>query len=269
MHTLDGLSKRLPVLLEQRLRTPIDPDLIARQLHLNGWLGESLVALLLGQARQCVITVFPTDFGPEAVVAGVPLQDAGQRTRFPGFMVAQNEAQLTIPSELERAGAFIGRKYASRLGRVRVPPLTYPISGIAVDKVRKEAIATIEEVPLAMSSESEYWEQHIVPMIGEPFDQGRAVRGLVEAHRHGMKSAQVPHSPGEAWAREMMNYSLYSLCEMMKQHGRKAVYFKEQQTNDGPVCMSNIEYCVYYDPRIADRIFAGERQVRVEHISIL
>lgn len=266
MYTLDEIASKIPVLVLQKLKKPIPYNVIAEQLKLNGWIDEQIVDKLLKNSKQCVITIFDREYGPEAVVKGVPASDADEPSEFPGFYVAQNMDEVTITKELERAAAYIDMKYNSRLGKIKIPPISFNISKIDVNSSKKQA--TVEIVPQSLDhyqTERDYWENYVVPMLtAKPFDEGKAIHALAEAYEHQRNSRHLPHTESEAWARQMVLYSLYSLSEMMAQHARKEMQVKPYLTNQGKFMMDNLEFRVFYDPRIVDKLMNGETKVTTD-----
>jgi len=263
MLTLDDLSKKMPVRLVQKLQQPVDRSLLAQQLMLNGWLDEQLVESLLGKSKECIITIFKTDFGIEAVVSGTPATDTSEQTNFPGFYVARDKNGLTIQKELERAVSYIGEKYMPKMGLLKRKPISYRIADVEPLVGKKRAIVHVTSEPLLDKTEQEYWETYVTPELTVKYHDGRAVRVLAEAYEHHCKSASSMHGPQDAWARGMITHSLYSLLEMMKQHGRKHVSVQEYKTKQGIFAMDNLEFSSFYIPEIRQQIFNGKESVEV------
>jgi len=263
MLTLDQLSKRMPVRLYQKQREQIDPSVIAEQLQLNGWLHEQLVDVLLKDAKEYVITTFPTDYGIEAVVSGTPAKSTEEPVNFPGFYAATHSADVTPQKELERAVKFVGRKYISRFGLLKEAPISYRIDSVKPLVKDKKAIVHVSHERLADETEREYWETYVTPELTVRYDDGRAVRVLAEAYEHHCKSVSRVHTSEEAWARHMTNLSLYSLLEMMKAHGRMNYSVQKYRTNKGIFKMDNLDFSAFYDPEIRQQIFAGKQNVSV------
>lgn len=263
MPTLDQLSQRMPVRLLQKQREQIDPAIIAEQLQLNGWLHEQLLDSLLKDAKEYVITTFPTDYGIEAVVSGTPAKNTEEPATFPGLYVATRSEDVTPQKELERAVDYIGRKYISRFGLLKEKPVSFRIVSVEPRPDEKHAIVHIAREELADETEREYWETYVTPELTVRYDEGRAVRVLAEAFHHHCKSVQRVHTSEEAWARHMINLSLYSLLEMMKQHGRHTYSLKSYSTRLGIFKMDNLEYSVFYDPLVRERLLKGECELSI------
>lgn len=256
----------MPVRVVQKLQKPIPLEVIAAQLHLNGWLDEQLVDRLLGNAKECVITVSQTDYGPEVLISGKTAQSKDQETNFPGFYAAKDLTKITIPDELSRAASYIGRKYTPRMGAIKIKPVSYQTTHIDVDTIKKSVTATIKSHTLEFATEHDYWLQHVAPALTEHYDEGRAVRVLSEVYQHHKRNRVIPHTREEAWARDMVAFSIYSLREMMAQHARKSVSIKSYKNN---YSMDNIDFLVFYNPENIRKIENGEKEitVNVSHIS--
>ncbi len=261
MYSLKELESKMPVYLDQRVK--IDPAILAEQLNLNGWLDEQLVEQLLGKSKKCVITVFATDYGVEAVVKGESAKDKDEQSTFPGFYVAAKASDLTIPKELERATAYISRKYTPKLGRFKIAPESFRIARVEPDVKNKQALVDIISEKLPFSTEQEYWDNYVTPELTIRYDCGRAMRVLDEAFEHHYASARIPHDKTEKWARGMMHSSLYSFVEMMKQHGRQNNKVMQYKTSQGFFNISNLDFCVFYNPEVEKQVIAGKRQVKV------
>jgi len=264
MYTINALSQKIPVVIEQKLLKTMDPGILGEQLVLNGWLDEDIVDAQIKDAEKCVINVFQTDYGIEAMIHTTSSKDANEKTKWPGFYVAKDRNELTIPKELERATEYIGRKYVSKLGIIMRKPFSYRINDVEVDVDKKLAKVSVEKEQLTDATEQEYWDSYIAPELTVNYDEGRAVRVLAEAYDyHGAKCNPLPHTVEQAWARNMITSSIYRLFQMMQQHARKQMSIKEYKTGKGVFAMDNLEFRLFYAPRIYQKIFNGEKKVEI------
>lgn len=264
MYTINALSQKIPVVIEQKLLKKLDPSILGEQLVLNGWLDEDMVDHQIKDAGKCVFNVTQTDYGIEAIIHTTSSKDPNEKTKWPGFYVAKDRSQLTIPKELERATEYIGRKYVSKLGIIIRKPASYRINDVSVDVDKKLATVQVEKEQLSDATEEEYWQSYITPELTVRYDEGRAVRVLAEAYDyHGNKCFPLPHTIEQAWARNMIISSIYRLFQMMQQHARKQVQIKEYKTSKGVFAMDNLEFRLFYAPRIYNKIFNGEQKVEI------
>jgi hypothetical protein len=199
MYTLEQLAKKLPVRIVEKGNAQIHPSVLAAQLNLNGWLDEDLIDTVLMGARECVVTVFSTDYGPEARISGQVGRYPEERTELPGFTTAQSIAEVTIEKELERAAEYIGRKYAPRLGALKNKPLTYVLEKVSPNEPAKNAVIKISSELAPVDTEQDYWHFIAHGLVSK--DRGRAVMRLAEANQHHKISAGFVHTSEEAWAR--------------------------------------------------------------------
>lgn len=250
----NGLPGKLPIRVVQKLNAHLPLDVLLSQIRLNNWLDEQVVENEYADAKECIITLIPTGYGPEAVIS--KKTNSGQeKTAMPGFMVARDASEVGVHQELERAAGYIGRKYVPHLGALRLQPQTYTLENVLPDVVRKKATVTISSDFVPCSTEQEYW--HLVAHSMVSKDLGRCVKILAEAYAHHRYSSQHPHTGDEAWARDMTKLSLYCLLTMLNKNGRKAVPIKRYKTPDGLYYIEDLEFTTFYNPEHRKNVFAG------------
>ncbi len=250
----EGLG-RLPLKVVQKLSKLVSLENLAEQLKLNNWFDEQVVKNEYANVKECIITIFPTDYGPEAVVSKKIADSTDERADFPGFMVARDKSEISMHHELARGADYIGRKYVPRMGALRQQPQTYTLENVLPDLAQKRAIVTISSEFVPCSTEQEYWHFVAHSMVSK--DLGRCVRILAEAYAHHRFSSASQHNAEEAWARDMAKLSLYCLLTMLNKNGSKQVPIKKYKTPQGTYEIEDLEFSTFYNPAHRKNVFAG------------
>ncbi len=256
----NGLPSKLPLRVVQKLNAHLPLDVLLSQIKLNNWFDEQVVKNEYADAKECIITVVPTDYGPEAVISKKTGNNE-EITNVPGFMAAREKSEVSMHHELARAADYIGRKYVPRMGALRQQPQTYTLENVLPDIAQKKAVVTISSDFVSCDTEQEYWHFVAHSMVSK--DLGRCVRILAEAYAHHKFSSASPHSTEEAWARDMTKISLYCLLTMLNKNGSKEVPIKQYKTPHGTYAIEDLEFSTFYNPEIRKCVLAGIRNVTV------
>lgn len=274
MLTFDEFVKKVNVHVHQHKDAPEDEpipqDVLAAQLELNGFLSEDVIERCFGRHKDCYISIFPTEHGLEAVVDHQPIKSLLSETAHPGFLVAREMKEVTIPQELFRAAHHVERKYTKWMGKILVSPWAYELSNVKIDTQQKEAIVEIASRPLnEFYTEQEYWRRHVKPKLVNQYSAGAALHSVDETLEHFSTLGKIsPSNPSTSdtvrlWSCRAAHITLHALRRMMEKHGCKRVDFNEYQINKGTVLLPDMEWLVFEDIEVSKQVYGRKSPVRV------